>query len=404
MITKIQTINNPLNNKTQKSDSRQPANTSFCSRELISQADSFDTQANEETKQNNALEMAMMATTGGSITVLGLTHARLGGIIKSVGEKAPSSFFGRLSKISEMSSKDSMTGLYNKATLLASIDKDYKNAMQNGENFSVAMLDMDNFKGINEVFDHKTGDIVLIRIAANINEVAQKYGAKSFRYGGEEFVVTLAGQDTETTNKMITEIADSIKKDKIIQDYLPSFKEKANDDIKFLDTALTQLNSFIFPNIRGRKGDKVDDYGKVATNIILLVENHIEKYDPSNKKVLTSIVDKLKAAKPEELPTLLSVNTKFGETTLGVELDKIHSQYAGMKNDHQKWINHVNQHNMFTISGGIVNLTNANVIKNSETPIKIADAALKSAKENGKNIVIVANDDLINKTIERVDK
>lgn len=404
MINQIQTTNNLTDNNAQRYNVRQQVNPSFSSNAPVSQPDKFEKQSGEGSKEKSKSELAMLAVTGTCATFAGLAHHKLGTIIKSVGETPPLTPWARLTKISELTSKDAMTGLYNKATLLASIDKDYKNAMQSGKNFSVAMLDMDNFKGINEVFDHKTGDIVLKRIAANINEVAQKHGVKGFRYGGEEFVITLPGHDSESAKKIINEMAEAIKKDATIQSHLPEFIKKAQGDIVFLDKALTQLDSSIFHSIRKRQGDKIDNYDELAKSTISIIEEHIEKYKPADKKVFDEIVTRLKTAKPSELPTILSVNTKFGESTLGHELDKIHSQYAGMKPDLQKWVKHLDQHKMFTVSGGIVNLTNANTIKNSETPIKIADAALKSAKENGKNIVVTANDELIQKTIEKVDK
>lgn len=399
MINQIQTTNNLANKRYLGAKSMSP---SFCSNDIVNNSDTYENQTNEMGKSKNDSELGMMAITGASATFVGVTHHRLGTVIKSVGETAPLTPWGRLKKVFELTSKDSMTGLYNKATLIASIDKEYKIAMKNNKPFSVAMLDMDNFKGINEVFNHDTGDIVLKRIAANINEVAKKHDIKGFRYGGEEFVIVMPGYDAESSKTIIEEMAKAIKEDKIIQNYRTEFIEKSNSDINFVTSKLSQFDS-IFPKLRHEK--PIEDYKILANEIISIIETHIKQYEPSDKKTLDEIVNTIKKANVSELPNLLSVKTETGDhSTLGNELNKIYSQYSASKNDLTKWVNHLNQHEMFTVSGGIVNLTNANTIKNSSTSIKIADAALKSAKENGKNIIVVANDDLIKKTIEKVDK
>lgn len=405
MINQIQSINNLTNNTIQRFNTSKSLNLAFCSNEINNQTDTFESRTNDSKKSNSNL--GVIAITGASATFAGLAHHRLGTIIKSVGETAPSTPWGRLEKVFELTSKDAMTGLYNKATLLASINKEYKNTMKNNKPFSIAMLDMDNFKGVNEVFDHNVGDTVLKRIAANINEVAKKHGVKGFRYGGEEFVVLMPGHTPESSKIIIDEIAKAIKEDKIIQDYVPEFITKANKDINFVTSKLEQFDS-IFPKLRKEKA--IGSYKTLANEIITLIETHIKQYEPSDKKALDELLIKLKTSKTSDLRNLLSVKTETGDhSTLGNELNKIYSQYSASKNDLTKWVNHLEIHKekenkRFTVSGGIVSLTNATIIKNSETPIKIADAALKSAKENGKNIIVAANDDLIKKTIDEVEK
>lgn len=350
----------------------------------------------------NPQDITTLAIAGGSATAYIIARIKTSNILKLVGEKAPLTLWNRFGKISELASKDNMTGLYNKAALLTSVDKEYKTAMKKGKPFSLAIFDMDNFKAINEEFGHKTGDNVLTRIARNIKEIAEKHNLKGFRYGGEEFVVAMPGHDAESSKKIADEIAVAIKKDETIQGYLSEFKGKVQAKIGFLDATITKLDKAIFPKLRRQQGESIDNYDELATDIISVIENHLTECKPSNRKTLDSIVQRLTTAPKSELPNILSVHTPFGEGTLGSELDRIHYQYNDMKHDRQKWFNHVNEHKMFTISGGLVNLTKENVIPNSLNSIEIADAALKSAKENGKNTVITANQDLITKTIEDI--
>lgn len=353
-------------------------------------------------KEKSKLELALIGVSGISVTMFAITRARIGRALKLVGKKAPV-LIGGLGKISDVASKDGMTDLFNKSVLLATLAKDFKIAVKKGKNYSVAMLDMDNFKAFNEVFDHDTGDKVLKRISANIQKVIQKHKAEGFRYGGEEFVITLPNYTSESAKKVVEEIAEAIKKDEEIQGLIPAFKEKAQKDIDFISPKLSQLDTIF---LKLRKGKNGGDCKKLADEIISLVDAHIEKYEPSDTKALKEFIEKIKSAKNNELSGLLQINTKLnGESTLGKELDKIYTQYDGIKNDLQKWIGHVNRHGMFTVSGGVVNYKDSKaVIKEGEHLVKIADAALKSAKENGKNIIISANDELIKRIIEKINK
>lgn len=86
----------------------------------------------------------------------------------------------------ENSNKDSMTGLYNKATAMnygaAIIDK------KRFPNAYFVMLDIDNFKSINDTYGHLTGDKVIINIARFLAQYFNHHGLVS-RFGGDEFAV-----------------------------------------------------------------------------------------------------------------------------------------------------------------------------------------------------------------------
>src|SRR5207249_11479395 len=61
--------------------------------------------------------------------------------------------------------------------------------------YTVAMLDVDHFKRINDHHGHDVGDQVLKMIAAKLAQVTG--GGKAYRYGGEEFAVIFAGRGAE---------------------------------------------------------------------------------------------------------------------------------------------------------------------------------------------------------------
>lgn len=320
-----------------------------------------------------------------------LEHAKgyLGNFIKNLGEEVPGGIEERIVRLFDFASKDSMTGLLNKKSLMADISKYYSEAIEKGHSLSAAFLDMDNFKGINEVFDHKKGDEVLKRIAANVQKVAEKHGLKSFRYGGEEFVVTAPGHDAEKLHVIVEEVAESIKKDKAIQGLLPEFIQKANAEIKSLSAIRKNLDS-IFSRLKAKRSNK--DNEKLAQEIISLVEDYTSKDKSSKNKPLLAVLKKLKTTPSGKLDNVLKIHTKiFDGLTLGNELDKIYTNSSDMQHDLQKWVNHLNKHGLFTVSGGVADLRSSASIDSGDALIKAADAALKSAKENGKNKIQLAH-------------
>jgi diguanylate cyclase (GGDEF)-like protein len=61
--------------------------------------------------------------------------------------------------------------------------------------YTIAMVDVDHFKQINDRFGHDVGDQVLRMVATRLGDVAS--GGRAFRYGGEEFAIVFAGRAAE---------------------------------------------------------------------------------------------------------------------------------------------------------------------------------------------------------------
>lgn len=87
-----------------------------------------------------------------------------------------------------LSKTDALTGLYNHKTFQNYLDALIQQADQSGMQLQLAVLDIDNFKGINDNFGHSTGDSVLKRVAEVILEKSASNDVVA-RYGGEEFAI-----------------------------------------------------------------------------------------------------------------------------------------------------------------------------------------------------------------------
>lgn len=89
--------------------------------------------------------------------------------------------------LEEKAAIDPLTGLYNHRTFHQRLDEEILAAEQNTTNLALYIIDLDDFKRVNDLYGHQAGDKVLIEVASIIKEVFKI----SFvaRYGGEEFAV-----------------------------------------------------------------------------------------------------------------------------------------------------------------------------------------------------------------------
>ncbi|WP_189000286.1 GGDEF domain-containing protein [Deinococcus roseus] len=90
----------------------------------------------------------------------------------------------------ELTEKDGLTGVYNRRYLNECCEKTFQTMRQQEQEFSVLIMDIDNFKGINDRFSHQTGDVVLKKLAELLLQALRTSDVVA-RYGGEEFVVVM---------------------------------------------------------------------------------------------------------------------------------------------------------------------------------------------------------------------
>lgn len=108
--------------------------------------------------------------------------------------------------LSELSMRDSLTGLYNRRELEHRLKEEVDRAGRYGRPFALLMLDCDHFKRISDEHGHPVGDHVLQEMA---NSIRTALRATDFvaRYGGEEFSVILP----ETTQRGALELAERMR-------------------------------------------------------------------------------------------------------------------------------------------------------------------------------------------------
>ncbi len=94
---------------------------------------------------------------------------------------------------------DQLTGLPNRRAFDTWCDVDFKQAKETGNYLSLAVLDIDNFKRINDGYSHLVGDQVIKIVASLLKKLVEESqrGAKLARWGGEEFTLLIEGDKDE---------------------------------------------------------------------------------------------------------------------------------------------------------------------------------------------------------------
>ncbi len=135
----------------------------------------------------------------------------------------------------EIAMLDVLTGLKNRRALYVDLEDDIETAKKQNTGISVAMFDMDYFKSINDLFDHDKGDEFLKTIGDEISRAAEQNDCKAYRYGGEEFVVTMPGASLEAAVKIAKEVSSNINQNPKLQGYYDSYIENAQKKIAKLE-------------------------------------------------------------------------------------------------------------------------------------------------------------------------
>ncbi len=105
----------------------------------------------------------------------------------------------------EQTSKDSLTGLYNHRHFQEMLRHEFLLSQRHGTELSCMMLDLDNFKEVNDTCGHPFGDQVLKATAEQILHEARKTDTVA-RYGGEEFAILLPNTDLEGASRIAERI------------------------------------------------------------------------------------------------------------------------------------------------------------------------------------------------------
>jgi len=118
--------------------------------------------------------------------------------------------YNEMKLLKEKSISDSMTSLYNHNEIIKRVDMEIERCERHSSIFSIAMLDIDFFKKVNDTFGHLTGDCVIKKVSSIITDQLRKIDMAG-RYGGEEFLVILPEANKDNAYMTLERIRKSVE-------------------------------------------------------------------------------------------------------------------------------------------------------------------------------------------------
>lgn len=174
-------------------------------------------------------------------------------IIENVENKTVVELKKEIERINALVVIDELTGCFNRRYLNERLEIDMVYSRENNKLLTVAMIDIDLFKSVNDKYGHLAGDYVLQQVAKLMKNRLKDTGDWVSRYGGEEFLVVVHNKSLEEVVKIIDtiriEIADAIftyEENKVnlrvtVSAGIAKFTESIKEKEQLINAADTQL-------------------------------------------------------------------------------------------------------------------------------------------------------------------
>jgi diguanylate cyclase len=121
----------------------------------------------------------------------------------------------RHSLMGSLRDRDALTGAHGRLEMLPTLREWRELARRNVQQCCIVFMDLDHLKDINDTHGHAVGDQVLASVVQHVTEHLRPYD-KVFRYGGDEFLISLPGADLEVGLKVIGHIREQIAEATIV--------------------------------------------------------------------------------------------------------------------------------------------------------------------------------------------
>lgn len=105
--------------------------------------------------------------------------------------------------VQQMITLDELTGVFNRKYMNDTLTRSMNDFRVNGRKFTIAIIDLDYFKQVNDTYGHLVGDKVLKGLVSVLNKTVRK-ADEIFRFGGEEFVIIFPDTDEQSAYQIMT--------------------------------------------------------------------------------------------------------------------------------------------------------------------------------------------------------
>lgn len=170
--------------------------------------------------------------------------------------------------LARMSMVDSLTGIPNRRSFNSELRAAWERAIRKKQPLSVLMMDLDNFKDLNDHYGHAHGDAVLCLVAHTLRDTLRSGGDMVARYGGEEFIALLPDQSLARAISVAERLCTAVRAASLpatgtaapgratisigVASVMPAPKMRANELLRAADNALYEAKFLgrdrVFPN------------------------------------------------------------------------------------------------------------------------------------------------------------
>ncbi|MDL2219670.1 GGDEF domain-containing protein, partial [Ruminococcaceae bacterium OttesenSCG-928-O06] len=118
---------------------------------------------------------------------------------------------GVIQSLNKLATTDALTGLLNRRHLDEKLPEIIEDCHNNAQNMCCAILDIDDFKQVNDKYGHPVGDQVLAATAHTVASYIRRSSDWAVRYGGEEFFMLFSGTDLETGRNILERVCRQVE-------------------------------------------------------------------------------------------------------------------------------------------------------------------------------------------------
>lgn len=159
-------------------------------------------------------------------------------------------------QIRQLAFYDALTSLPNRRLLYDRLNQAMVSSKRNGNYAALMMLDLDNFKPLNDAYGHPVGDLLLVEVAQRLTACVREVDTVA-RFGGDEFVVLLNELDideSESTSQASI-VAEKIRASLSAPYHLSVNKTMGNSEITVEHTCSASIGVVVFINHEDNPGD-----------------------------------------------------------------------------------------------------------------------------------------------------
>ena len=121
-------------------------------------------------------------------------------------------------KLQQQSITDGLTGIKTRRFFWEALTSEWKRASRSGRPFSVVLIDLDKFKGVNDSLGHLEGDLVLARVGRLLEQKCRQSNVVA-RYGGDEFIILMPETGVDQAQSLADRLRIWLATDPMLQEH-----------------------------------------------------------------------------------------------------------------------------------------------------------------------------------------